>query len=402
MDQIKEIYEQLKSESDFSYHGIDLSYVRDSFLNALKRAKFCVENGIAFETDAELQKLLSAPKRPESKQHILSREERFLKHARMIKDYNLDNGTIIDCNKYLVDYGSMSYEQFCSYLYWRTKIRRHNYCETPIGYLRLYLIEICNYIEYDAIDTSWNALLTLSSKFSSNHEAKREIDTALSDFALIYLSKEEASKYDYYEHFRWVEDHLLFLQGAHPDPFGFITSKASHKLKKSVVYKENPEKVETAFLHYFAEYLDLLRCNDIDLIPLWIGKHELHKFWSHYIKEINANHAVEKVFTAKGGEVIMQVGANSAEIATMVSQGQEIDPGQRIFNGRYIIDYLIRAFENEWRKRTGKRRLKLTTQKIREMGAYGEHPLLNKIIEIYESQDFDDLVKQCIDKESER
>ena len=91
----------------------------------------------------------------------------------------------------------------------------------------------------------------------------------------------------------------------------------------------------------------------------------------------------------------------SAEIATMASQGQEIDPGQRIFNGRYIIDYLIRAFEDEWRKRTGKRRLKLTTQKIREMNARGEHPLLSKIIEIYESQDFDNLVKRCVDMESE-
>ncbi len=393
-EHLREAYDQIKEYNPHGYR-IDFAAALEEFKQELKRAREDYKAGMDFESTPAINEMLNEENRQRNKPGARSRTDRYLINAEKIKDINKDEGIIVPCDDYVYGYQDLSFEQFCSYLYWRTQVRQKHFCETPIPYLCLYLIELCNFVEYDTVEESYEAILSLAEHLSEE-KAKAKAYDALSEFLIYYGPAEEAKKYYNYERFQQVKIQLSFLNGTHLDPFDYLTRRAPHKIKKSAVYQENPAIVEEQFLVFFYDVLKLLKENGVDLLPLWVGRYALTPIIrSHAIKEIDRDRIVEKRFV-EDGLVVLEVTKDLVTEATIVSQGQTADPGMCIFHGSYIINYLVRAFENELRKKAGKRQLKVSTKDIRAMLNHGEKPMLKKIVEVYESDAFAKCVREAV------
>ena len=398
MGKFRDVYDILRKDAEHKLvFKLDTSRARESILRTLEKDSFCYANGMEFSSDIESNCFQDQSDSWDTQQKHLSRGEQFLEHARMIKSFELNDGMVVDCDKYITEYGDMTYEQFCAYLCWRTQVRRRHYSVVSIEYLVLYLCEICNFVEYDYVENSWEALLALHSAYSNCWTYRKQIEATMFEFSVVYLSLDQVIQHDFDGTLQWLNGHLLFLQGLHTDPVSFLHSKASYKFRKNSVYKENPEKYQDVLIYFFENYVDFLNKQNINIVSLWIGKPKLTRFYSEHIKVIDTKFSVEKIYTNLDGQILLKVDKNSAQIVNMISLGSEVDPGQCIFGRSYIIDYPIRALENSWRRRLGKRKLKLDTSQIKEMCSGREHPLLSKILEIYESQSFDELIEKCLD-----
>lgn len=399
MDQLYEIYSKIK-EAHSHKRVLDLTHfanlITETLIKASDRIIQCQALGQDIETDPIFNDIISKKYQGETHTARITKEEQILLDSQIIRSINLNTGDIVPCYDYIYDYSSLTFEQFQSYLYWRTQIRKGCSCETPLSYMRLYLIELCNFIEFDSVEKTQAAMLHLVS-LSSTKKVRSAVYDALSEFLVYYGEKEAVAKYDScIWQFKKVKSCLSYLSGTHTRPFDFITDRASYKIKNSDIFQENPTLVEVKFLDFFSDVLLLLKQNGVDLIPLWVGKYELARpGWSGIIKKVYSDRVIEKQFI-EDGIVLREVTKDSLLEANMTSLGDDVDPGQKIFNSTYIINYMIMAFENELRKNSGKEQLCISTEKIRSTMSYKD-VLLEKIVETYESPAFFDCIKQNID-----
>lgn len=409
MEALKEIYKEIVTYTPPSYRGIDravdVSGIRDAILARFDQAAQwlleCRSAGIDIHDDSVMNEILYGGKEREDKPEDFSREERLLLLVDRVKEINVDDGTIIPCNRRIGEIGAyykLSFEEFCSYLYWRTLVRKKRCCDAPIPFLELYLFELCNFVEFSTVAETHQMLLYLAESLTEKKAKSRVYDT-LSDFLVYYGTEEDVRPYDTgIWGIQYIKECLQFIDGIHPAPFDFIAKKARHKIKKSPFYQENPTGIETQFMAFFSSIIQILRDNGVDLIPLWVGKCELIQVEENpfsLIKYVKQDFVVEKQFVEE--DIVFRKVSKSGVIeARMTSLGETLDPGESIFDRKYVIDYPIKAFENELRKSLGKHPLKVSTQEMREMLNDGEKPLLSKIIEIYESDAFADCVKKSV------
>ena len=405
MDELKQIYDEIIEEShEKKGHGkIDVREFAEFDINKITRAILrryeCFETGIDPDVDPTYNEILNEkPPRSERPKRI-TREERYILTAKRIREVNLDVGDVIACElstyRTSYEYSSLSFEEFCSYIFWRTQTRNNQILQAPIPYIWLYLAELCNFIEYDTIEETISMLSFLLST-QKHQRAKTIIREAISDFLVYYGDSETLKEYDTEIcKFNSVKNSLFFLNGTHSDPFDYVVSYSSYKIKESEIYNECPKTVRKYFMSFFYKIVDLLRVEGVDLLALWIGQYELAKRHELLIKEVKFNLVVEKQLI-EDGILLRSVTQGGAYEATMKPLGQDVDPGERIFYRNYIIDYPIQFFDNELRKITGKKQIDISTKKLHEMAGRGEKDNLNKIIEFYESDIFTDCIESCL------
>lgn len=405
-ERLREIYDEIMECKPSLNWTLDLSGFRDAIIakieKAAARARECQAAGIDIHDDPVINDLLYGKEEQKEKPKRPSREERLLHHTKRVKEINVDDGVIIPCkcDTYINGLGCyyiLSFEEFCSYLYWRTQVRHKRYCETPIPFLYLYLFELCNFIEFSTVTETHNMLLYLAESLIDK-KAKSIVYDTLSDFLVYYGTVDDVKPYDTgIWGFKYIKECLQFINGIHPAPFDFIVNQAYHKIKKSTFYQDNPADIEKQFMQFFSKVIQLLKDNGVDLIPLWVGKCTLEPLDHIFaIKDVKQDLIVEKEFI-EDDLVLRKVSKEGVVEARMTSLGGEEDPDHRVFYSRkYIIDYPIKAFENELRKSLRKHQLKVSTQKLREILKRGESPLLSKIIEVYESEEFFDCAKECV------
>ena len=130
LTQIKLVYDEIIEESHKKkdYGGINFrefaEFEIDKITKAILRRYECLENGIDIDTDSVYADILNEkPPRSERPKKI-TREETYILTARKLRDVNLDVGDVIACElsayRTSYEYSSLSFEEFCSYIFWRT------------------------------------------------------------------------------------------------------------------------------------------------------------------------------------------------------------------------------------------------------------------------------------------
>lgn len=405
MEKLKQIYDEIIEESHKkkSFGGIDFNEFReviiDQITRAIVRREECKANGIDPDADPTYNEILNEKAPRSERPKKITREERYILTAKKIKDVNLSVGDVVACElstyRTSYEYSNLSFEEFCAYIFWRTQTRNNQVLQAPIPYVWLYLEELCNFIEFDTVEQTLSMLSFLFST-QKHQRAKTIIRDAISDFLVYYGDSEALKPYDAeIGNFNNVKSSLLFLNGTHLNPFDYVVSRSSYKIKESETYNEFPKTVRKYFMIFFYKMIDLLGVEGVDFLPLWVGQYELRKRHEFMIKEVRFNLVLEKQLI-EDGILLRSVTQDGVYEATMSALGQDVDPGECIFHRNYIIDYPIRVFDNELRKITGKKQIEISINKLREMASYGENDNLIKIIEFYESYTFMDCVKSCL------
>lgn len=404
--EIKEVYDEIVEESHKkkSFGVIDVNEFREVIIDRMTRAivrrEECKANGINPDEDPIYNEIINEKLPPSERPKRITREQRYILMAKKIRDINLNAGEVCPCklSAYHISYkySNLSFEEFSSYIYWRTQTRNHQIVQAPIPYIWLYLYELCNFIEFENIEEIISMLSFLFA--SQNHQrAKTIIREAMSDFLVYYGDSRKLNECDAAsDKFSSVKSSLSFLNGTHPNPFGYIISQSAYRFKNSEVFKEYPKTVAKYFMIFFYKVVEQLEHKGIDLMSLWIGRYQLIRRNELMIRDVKLDLVVDKQLIED--EILLRsVTKDGAYEATMSSLGQDIDPGQCIFQRTYIIDYPIRFFDNELRKITKKDLIEVSTSTLHQMADCGENYNLIKIIEFYESNAFVDCLKGCLD-----
>ena len=406
MEKIKQIYDEIIEESHKkkSFGIIDVNEFREVIIDRMTRAivrrEECKANGINPDEDPTYNEIINEKLPPSERPKRITREERYILMAKKIKDVDLNEGEVCPCKLSTYNtsykYSNLSFEEFCSYIYWRTQTRNHQIIQAPIPYVWLYLYELCNFVEFETIE---EIISMLSFLFVSqnHHRAKTIIQEAMSDFLLYYGDSKMINEYDSeIDNLNSVKNSLSFLNGTHPNPFGYIISQSAYRYKNSKLFEEYPKTAAKYFMIFFHKILGSLRLEGVDLLSLWVGQYELRKRYEFMIRNVKLDLVSDKQLT--DGEILLRsVTKDGAYEATMSPLGQDVDPGECIFHRTYIIDYPLRFFENALRKITGEDLIEVSTATLRKMAERGENDKLLKIVEFYESDTFANCLYGCLD-----
>lgn len=183
MEHIKQVYDEIIEESHKknSSGGIDFSALKEFEIDKLSRLilrKFeCKEIGIDTDTDPIYQAILHEHAKQTERPKRITKEEKHILIAKKIKNINLNEGEVLPCklSSYYINYKytDLSFEEFCSYLYWRTQIRKKQILQAPIPYLWLYLSELRNLVEFDTLEETSDMLYFLLS--TQQHKRAKDI-----------------------------------------------------------------------------------------------------------------------------------------------------------------------------------------------------------------------------------
>lgn len=127
MENIKVLYEYIQNHSSRHVYKINLAPIAESFIKGLKQAR--KELGFEEEYDEELEEMFDdlIPQKNTDHEEVEFSKNTHLNNAYKIKNVNLEVGDIKQIDKYIYGYEDLTYDEFCSYLYWRTCIRKKRF-----------------------------------------------------------------------------------------------------------------------------------------------------------------------------------------------------------------------------------------------------------------------------------
>ena len=375
MNKIRKVYDEISLYNPFCFGTLDF----DSFEKSILQK---IENALSTTCNITTEKN-TTPKLPTSNRYI-----QYIENAKKTKELYLDSGVILPFFDYIYGYQDLSFEQFVSYVYWRTQIRKKNKCETPTAYLCLYLIELCNFVEFDTVNDTKEMLWYLVENMD-DEKNKSVVINAICDFLVLYGTLDDLCMiYVLQDPFTHLKENLLYLNNVTYDSFDFISNKSSYKIKNSKIYNEFPYLFEKHFLACFKDVIGILNKHDIDIIPLCIGKLDYSDYdFSYVIKKINTSLVVEKCF-AKQNVILLNVKRDSVQKALRMPQNEEYGPERYVFYNNFWISYLFRLFENEIRKCIGKHQIKVLDKSLEKLLKYKQGNVNCKIFNTYNSAEF--------------
>ena len=401
MEDISDLYNQIKDQPHGFRAELDMNAFADAIISQFLELKASLfgserENESGY-TENQLDTVENPVSLPDAPKFTVSDPKQiFLDNARLIKNAELEQGEVfVPQKEYLYGYKDLSYEEFCSYIYWRTCIRnnkREAIKDTPRGYLYLYLFELSNFIEYDTVEETTLAFNLLLALYPSGKHAEMICD-AMREFFVLYGSREVAENCIDYDKYNRIRRADAILKGNYEDALDFIADYSTKSIKKSAVFRDCEELIRKAFPHALRCANGYLERKNIPFIRLWVGRCCYSPMRFKYIKLVDKERVVDKKVVC-GGIIMAKVSNGEATVASLESLGQTKDPGQCVFARAYIMQGFYSVFECELRYFLGARSISLKTYDLWRMGEHSK--IVKKIAEIFESEDFGNCIRTTI------
>lgn len=406
-EQIQKLYDQLLSVP--RGHIIDLTEMADSITRVLLLRK--IEN--EHWTDAEKQKLIEyirekneQKSQDEQAQKTLmqTEEEIFFRNSKLLHDINIEYKIKIlaEDTIWVRDFKELTPDQLENYIYWRTELRKGIMLEAPIGFMYLYLKELCGIMEHKSVQEAFEYLLNLYKIAESIEIGKKYLNIlvrAIRFMSVFYYDKiVDANIYikKYFYEKSMYESKKAFLDGKYEQCIDYINQHSAYKFQKSAFYKENSEFYNKCLIKVISEFLKICRDNQLDFIKTSIG----------YYKELQYKEQVfliNKAFLYEGkidldNEYYIRVN-NGEAFETVISRGMNVDDSKEKIS--VMIYYLVWYLEKVIRTYKGmKRNVYPTLKKLNDLLEKEKHcDELKTLKEIYLSKTFVDMVNRVVKEE---
>ena len=279
----------------------------------------------------------------------LSKSEEYLAGARKIKDISIETGVITGATKsYIYGYQDLSFDEFSSYIYWRTQIRKRKRVLIPGGFLALYLIEIVNFIEFDKVQDCLEMIEFLESLSLEEKSNIRQIKKAKEELIFYYGTFAQAKNIvDFLEYEYLLEDEKI-LQKNHPNLLRCFCQRHYSAFLKSKMYLQYADKLENDFHNWFYSICNYFSERKINFLDLYNGEEKYFKMRTVYIKEI----IQEKVITKEiylNDNLIIKV-SDEVDLLTKHFTDGTLRNKEHIYIRSVVVKYLLRLYECQKRK----------------------------------------------------
>lgn len=122
----------------------------------------------------------------ETKHPRMPRAELFRREAQMLVNYEDNYAFSGNPNRFYPTYDTLTDEELRGYFTWRTKLRREEYENAPLGFVLLYLYEIINGIGIDNYDEGMERLMLIREHYGQNPWLAMYLDDWIAEYAVYY------------------------------------------------------------------------------------------------------------------------------------------------------------------------------------------------------------------------
>lgn len=281
---------------------------------------------------------------------FLSKEDEYLEGAKKLKGIDLDIREITGTEKtYIYGYQDLTFDEFLSYLSWRTLIRKRKEVPVPGGFLALYLIEIVNYVEVETVFEAveiMNFLEALSAGIASNLS---QIKKARKEFLFLYGTLAEAKSItDYSAEYQYILDDDNITQRKMCLLLNHLSKRHYSAFLKSKMYLENAERLEEDFFNWFYCVSDYFLKKKINLLELYCGERIYGTMRKVYVKKIRHENVVRKDIDFCGIPVIRV--AEDVNLITKYYTDGTTKNQEHLYVEGVVMRYILRLYECRKRK----------------------------------------------------
>ena len=315
----------------------------------------------------------------------LSKEDRYLEGAKKLKEIDLDAREITGTRKtYIYGYQDLTFDEFVSYLSWRTLIRKRQEVSVPGGFLALYLIEIVNFIEvenvFEGVKTI-NFLETLSAGIAAN---LRQIKKAREEFLFLYGTLDEAKSIVDYSEYQYILDDDNITQRKKCSLLNHLCKRHYSAFLKSKMYLENTDLLEEDFYDWFYSVSDYFLQNKINLLESYGGEIKYGAMRKVYVKKIRHEIVVKKEIDFCGIPIVRVV--DDVDLITKYYTDGTMKNKEHLYVDGVVMRYILRLYECQKRKEL---RYPKTYPSVSELEkGFCNLSLSQRIIEILDSTEF--------------
>jgi hypothetical protein len=359
-------------------------------------------NKISDKNDKWLKKQKEISVQPQ-----LSTHEIFEKNALLLHDIEISSkmDIIYPISDMIEDYTQLTESGLEMYVYWRSNLRKGVFLDAPVGFMYLYLKEICGIIEHKTPQEAFAYLLKLNdivTKVDFGRKYESIVKRALKFMVAVYCDKingVEIYLKEYFYNDSEYEAKKYLLDGNFEESMDYINSNSLYKFKESAFYKKYTAFLTDCLSKIIKEFVILCQKNKFDFLKSSIG----------YYKELSYEEKCffpNRGFTYEGkffleNEYYIRI-SNGKILETVISRGYK--PDDKPEKTKVMFYYLIEYTEKIAREYVGeKRKLNPTFRKLdklREKEVYRDD--LNKLRGIFVSNEFSNMVDRVVEEEYKR
>lgn len=326
------------------------------------------------------------------KTKFVSREEEYLSGAIEVNNLNLYEGEIVVPQEaYISGYQDLSFDEFCSYIYWRTLIRNQKTHIVPGGFLALYLIEIVNFVEVSTYLDGLNLLKYIKQLSEDNVKNLNQINRAIEEYVILYGSISDVYEHCDFAQFNYIFEDNLIYRREHPCLLSTLSEKHYSQLKKSKIWERYSQILEKKFDEYFYAVADYLENKNIPFLKLYVGTPKLLSFHKVYLKRTIDEKLVDKEIVHDGIRLISVKNVNVQKASKSYQDETDQNKGYFFVRG-HIIKYILRLYEKEMRELLGYPKIKAELKIVNERVL--EDKFVRELFEIVNSEEFKQIFNQ--------
>lgn len=370
MEQIRRIYDEVSTFYPFQWK-VDTRAVENRILEKIAAA-------LGMET----------PIQDEPKAKTLTKEEEYLLGAKKVYPLDLQEGVILSPQKsYIYGYQDLSYDEFCSYIFWRTLIRNKKTDEVPNGFLALYLIEIVNFVEVDSYKAGMELISYLGNLCKDMPKNQKQLSQAAKEFCLLYGSEVDANNYLDLSEFDYIYEDKRILNGCHSNLLVCLSQRKYSAFLKSKMYLENQEYLEKNFPEYFYSMMDYFEEKGVHLLDILLGKLKSYSMEMTYVKCGVQEAYIEKSVVREGVTLIRVRGEKIKTVTKYFTDGTQANKAH-LFVDSYVVKYILRLYERRMRALLGYPKITPVLKDLAESGYRSN--ITERIVDVFSSFEFID------------